>query len=758
MKASILGEARANVTQPPPATPSARTDVWLVDVLVSAGIISQEVGQELSADTESIWSAVVRRGMASDDLVVKILSNRFAVKPADFAELDTRATAFVPESMARKHLIVPLGADDRRIKIATADPRDLDLEKALEFVTSRSVEFRLAAPSVLRQRLDDVYRPERSVNRLLSGLTPASLEQVEDVGTPGSEGTLDAPMTRLVDAMIGDAVREGASDIHGEPVEGLMSVRYRIDGILHEVMRLPGSAGPALVRRVKILGRLDVTDPLRPHDGRAAVRVDGRVIDLRISTVPIARRGEKVVIRILNRTNLRATIADLRLPPEEETLFQSLVRHRDGMLLVTGPTGSGKTTTLYAVLNQLKTGEVNIVTIEDPVEYDIGGISQLQVNEDQGFTFATALRSVLRQDPDIVLVGEIRDGETANIAIQAGQTGHFVLSTLHTNDAASAIPRLRDLGVDGFNLAAVLRGVLAQRLVRRLCPECSTPIEVGLLPADAQPPAGVTANPRRSTGCKACGGSGYRGRIAILEIMPVDDRMAHLIEKGALPDVLAEAARSLGMRSLWQSGLDRVWRGQTSIEEIVRVLGDRAGDDPTVLEAEPVALKELLPDLLASAPDTSPAGPGTGPESLVSPPPSPVSRDADSPPPSGSPRILVADDDAQMRKLVRMILKREGFQVEEAADGLDALEVMDSHPVDLLILDLDMPRLDGLGVLEELRARVLTSSIPVIVLTARSDDTEVKALDLGAQDYLTKPVQPSSLAARVKAVLRRSRL
>lgn len=748
------------MTHPSPATLSARSDTWLVDVLVSAGIISQDIGQELCADTESIWSAVVRRGMASDELVVKILSNRFAVKLADFSELDTRATAFVPESMARKHLIVPLGADDRRIKIATADPRDLDLEKALEFVTSRSVEFRLAAPSVLRQRLDDIYRPERSVNRLLSGLTPASLEQVEDTGTPGSEGTLDAPMTRLVDAMIGDAVREGASDIHGEPVEGLMSVRYRIDGILHEVMRLPGSAGPALVRRVKILGKLDVTDPLRPHDGRAAVRVDGRVIDLRISTVPIARRGEKVVIRILNRTNLRATIADLRLPPEEERLFQGLVKHRDGMLLVTGPTGSGKTTTLYAVLNQLKTGEVNIVTIEDPVEYDIGGISQLQVNEDQGFTFAAALRSVLRQDPDIVLVGEIRDGETANIAIQAGQTGHFVLSTLHTNDAASAIPRLRDLGVDGFNLAAVLRGVLAQRLVRRLCPECSTPMEVGLLPAEAQPPAGVSATPRRSAGCKACGGSGYLGRIAILEIMPVDDRMAHLIEKGAMPDVLAESARALGMRTLWQSGLDRVWRGQTSIDEIVRVLGDRAGDDPTVLADEPVALKELLPDLLGSTAGgmSDLAAPDTESASRVSPPPSPVPRAVQTAPGSSAPRILVADDDAQMRKLVRMILKREGFLVEEAADGLDALEVMDSHPVDLLILDLDMPRLDGLGVLEELRARVLTSSIPVIVLTARSDDTEVKALDLGAQDYLTKPVQPSSLAARVKAVLRRSRL
>lgn len=483
-----------------------------------------------------------------------------------------------------------------------------------------------------------------------------------------------------------------------------------------------------MVRRVKILAKLDVTDPLRPHDGRAAVRVEGRNVDLRISTVPIARRGEKVVIRILNRANLRQRVADLELPPEEESVFQRILMHRDGMVLVTGPTGSGKTTTLYAVLNQLKTGEVNIVTIEDPVEYDIAGISQLQVNEAQGFTFATALRSVLRQDPDIVLVGEIRDAETAGIAVQAGQTGHLVLSTLHTNDAASSVPRLRDLGMDGFNIASVLRGIVAQRLVRTVCRECSEPVPVASLPPAAQPAPEHPATPRKAVGCRACGGTGYRGRTAILEILRVEERVAHLIEGGALPDVLVEAARPLGMRSLWESGLDRVWRGLTTVEEVERVLGERAHESPQAPLAVP------------SAPTVD----------------KPAETDVAAP--RAVPHVLVADDDRQMRGLVKRILLREGFTVEEAADGLDALDAIDARPPDLMILDMDMPRLDGLGVLEELQARVMTASLPIIVLTARDDETEIKALDLGAHDYLTKPVQPASLAARVKAVLRRARM
>ncbi|MGH7560037.1 MAG: ATPase, T2SS/T4P/T4SS family [Gemmatimonadales bacterium] len=673
------------------------------------------------------------RGYATEPQILQALSTRFKVCIADLDATDPRAAVLLPESVVRKQGVVPVTADDRTITIAASDPRDAELERTLAFVAGRDVILQLATPAAIAEKIDDLYRPEKSIMRLLDGLEPARLETVEEgpVVTPHRDPALDAPMTRLVDAMIGDGVREGASDIHAEPLSDGTSVRYRIDGVLREVMRLPATAGPALVRRIKILAKLDVTDPLHPHDGRAAVRVDGKHVDLRIATAPVARRGEKVVVRILDKANLRTSVADLGLPAADEQVFRRLLGHREGVVLVTGPTGSGKTTTLYAVINELRTGKVNIVTVEDPVEYDIPGISQLQVTEAQGFTFATALRSLLRQDPDILLVGEIRDRETAEIAVQAGLTGHLLLSTMHTNDAAGAVVRLRDLGVDSYKIASVLKGIVAQRLVRQLCAPCSVPIDVSELPREARPPAERAATPRRAVGCKACGGTGFRGRLSVLEILPIDDAVAKRIEQGAQPDALATASRALGMRSLWESALERVWQGQTSLDEAVRVLGERGTEEEAV------------------APEPAP----------VSAVPGPVrSAMAASGSAGGKTRILIADDDRQMRRLVRGILEREGYEVVESADGLDALDAIESGPFDLMILDIDMPRLDGLGVLEELRARVLTSSIPVIVLTARVDDTEAQVLDLGAQDYLSKPVQPQSLQARVRAVLRRARM
>ena len=379
--------------------------------------------------------------------------------------------------------------------------------------------------------------------------------------------------------------------------------------------------------------------------------------------------------------------------------------------------------------------------MEDPVEYEVAGISQIQVSDAQGLTFARALRSVLRQDPDIVLVGEIRDIETAGIAVQAGFSGHFVLSTLHTNDAASAVVRLRDMGVDAFKVAAVLKGVVAQRLVRRLCDQCAETVPVESLPAEARPPAGRQVRIRRSTGCRHCNGRGFRGREAILEIMPVDESVARLIDAGALPDVLAAAARKIGMRSLWESGLERVWSGITSLDELKRVLGERAGDEHEAARC--------------TAPAPAPPRSRTSVAAATAPAPPTVSVGAAAAPEGD--RVLVADDDPQMRRLIRIVLQREGFEVLEANDGLDALELIEQGSVDLVILDVEMPRLNGLGVLEEIRAQMRTASLPVIILTALQDDTEEKALDLGAQDYLTKPVQTRSLVARVRAVLKRAK-
>lgn len=717
-------------------------DWWLGPCLVEAGLATEE---ELAAlrviPRMTFWQAVADAGIASDDDIAGAVARRFRVPEADLTKADSRNACILPESAARKYRVVTLGVDDHTVRFATSDPRDLTTEQDLGFLTGRHVEFHVAAPSAINDKLDELYHPETSINRLLEGLAPARVEVETPATADARDPAFDAPMSKLVDAMIADAVRAGASDVHTELESGHVVVRYRVDGILREVMRLPESAGPALVRRVKIVAGLDVTSSMTPQDGRSSAEVDGQAVDLRVATAPVARRGEKMVIRILDKSNLKASIPALALPRvEEQEVLERILGHREGMMLVTGPTGSGKTTTLYAILNHLKTGRVNIVTVEDPVEYDIDGISQLQVNEVQGFTFATALRSVLRQDPDIVLVGEIRDAETAATAIQAGLTGHFVFSTLHTNDAVSAIVRLRDMGVDAFKIASVLKGVVAQRLVRRLCEKCAGPMPRDDVPVEGLPPEGFagTFAPRFAPGCKACGGSGFKGRLAVLELLPIEGGVPQLIETGASPQAIVQAARPYGMRTLWESGLARFWTGQTSFGEIQRVLGD-------VHEADHTIVGDAVAGAAVGAPLAPPLA--RGPER-------PVAAPAAAEVLTGT--VLIADDDPQMRRLVRMVLEREGFTIEEAVDGLDTLDVVATKKIDLILLDQDMPRLTGLGVLEELRAHVTTAALPVIMLTARTGETETEAFELGAQDYLTKPVQPRSLVARVKAVLKRS--
>jgi type IV pilus assembly protein PilB len=731
----MMTDSQRNTRAPRAArTETPADDAWLGGVLVAGGVLTPEQLAQLERAGTALWPALVAGGLASDGQIADAVARRFRLPVANLAAAEPRTVTLVPESLARRHQVVPLSANDRTIQIATADPRNLDLEQTLRFVTGREVSFQIASPSALAERLDELYRPERSIERLLQGLEPAQVEVSEEapLASGPRDRELEAPVAMLVDAMITDGVREGASDIHAEPTEGGVVVRYRVDGVLREVMRLPEAAGAALVRRVKIWAKLDVTDPLRPHDGHASARVDGQSVDLRVSTIPVARRGEKVVIRILDRTNLRGTIAELGLADQEREMLERLLGHREGMLLVTGPTGSGKTTTLYAALNQLKTGRVNIITVEDPVEYQMAGISQIQVSEAQGLTFAKALRSVLRQDPDIVLVGEIRDLETATTAIQAGFSGHFVLSTLHTNDAPSTVVRLRDMGVDAFKVASVLKGIVAQRLLRRLCEACAEPIAADAVPLEMRPIAGYRGpvRLRKAAGCRACNGRGYRGRMPVFEIMPVDESIARLIDGGALPDAIGAAARALGMRPLWETGLERMWQGDTTVEELTRVLGDHEhdADESPPVGVAPVGARPAGSAPAAPAPEAEPAGP---------------------------PRILLADDDPQMRRLIRSVLQREGFEIVEAADGLDALDAVERGRFDLVILDLDMPRLDGFGVLEELRAQMRTASLPVIVLTAQHGESEEKALDLGAQDYLTKPVQTRSLTARVRAVLKR---
>jgi type II secretory ATPase GspE/PulE/Tfp pilus assembly ATPase PilB-like protein/ActR/RegA family two-component response regulator len=739
-------------------------DDWLLPTLET--LLSKErTGVLKSAAQDSYWETAVRRGFISDDEILTALASRFHMKIANLAVATPQAREHVPESLARKYRIVPLTVTDSALEIATADPHDLDCERTLAFATGRTVKMTLAAPTKIAERLDELYRPENVVSKILEGVSAnydirsiAEVQAHEDMELTGEKASSERPIIRLVDHIFAEGITSRASDIHLEPEEAGVAVRYRIDGVLRQTMVLPRAAGIPLVSRIKIMSGLDIADRLRPQDGRARVAVNGVPIDLRVSTLP-ASQGEKVVVRILDTRATVLSLDSMGLRHDELDRIKRLLDMREGMILVTGPTGSGKTTTLYSALRQIQTRGVNIVTVEDPVEYRLQGVVQVQVHEKAGLTFAAALRSILRQDPDVVLVGEVRDRETAATAVQASLTGHLVLTTLHTIDAPSSITRLTDIGVESYKLAAALKGIIAQRLLRRVCTQCRE-VWMDPVPDRMRPwiPGGTPLY--RAVGCDNCSQTGYRGRMAVVEVLMTNSEVERRISAGESVDRVADAAREGGMRSLWESGVARVLAGDATIEELIRVL-----EVPS--EAPSRSGTRTTPK---SATRQASAGrDGHAPPRTVQPEQAAAStmHDAafellDDLTPQKSNRqhatVLLVEDEEPLRRVLRELLEREGFNVLEASDGVLALDEVDRGAPDIVVLDLNLPRLDGYGVLSHLRARQATSSLPVIVLTAKGDeDSEVRVFEFGASDFLTKPFRPRALSARINALLGRTR-
>jgi type II secretory ATPase GspE/PulE/Tfp pilus assembly ATPase PilB-like protein len=741
-------------------------DEWLAHSL--EGVVTPELLVELrekAPPPARLWETLVAQKIASDEQILTALSTRFRLKLADLAQLDPDAKERVPEQVARRYHILPLRATDSYLEVATANPFDLDAEKALAFATAREIRMFLLAPSKIAERLDELYRPEKAVDKLLEGMeSSVELVQLKDAA-PDEISTSEAeasqrPVVRLVDLIISEGILARSSDIHIEPEEGGVAVRYRIDGVLRQVMKIPRQAGLPLISRIKIMSSLDIADRLRPQDGRARVAVNGQPIDLRVSTLPAAL-GEKVVIRILDSRATVKALDSLGLNSNETEGIKRLLENHEGILLVTGPTGSGKTTTLYSCINQIKNEGVNIVTVEDPVEYRMQGVVQVQVQEKAGLTFASALRSILRQDPNVVLVGEIRDRETAQIAVQASLTGHLVLSTLHTNDAANAVTRLVDIGVEAYKIAAALRGVVAQRLMRKLCPTCK---EVWMeTPADRLKQWVPKGTPLyRAAGCPDCAMTGYRGRFAIIEVLTVSAEVERRIAAGETAEHIAGAARRAGMKGLWDSGLAHVLRGESTLDELTRVVDIPQEDEyPSEPAGAPRRASGGTPRPASSHGATIHSEPAPALETstahfelLEEPEPPRVSG------PHGLParKVLLVDDEDSLRKVVKDLLERDGYIVSEARDGVQALDQVDRVGPDIIVLDLNMPGLDGYGVLSHLRSRPATAGIPVIVLTAKSDeDNEVRVFELGADDFLTKPFRARALSARLEAVLGRRR-
>ena len=540
------------------------TDTWLRPILADL-LDFTDLAAVDAAVTDSYWEAAASVSPLKDDEILSAIAERLRVPTASRLLVTSQARERVPEDLARRYRILPLSVTHAVLEIATANPFDMDCEKMLAFSSGRRVRMLLAPPSLINKRIDEVYRPEDAVAKILDDV--AERRELDDVPEPPEdshtyldESAIERPVVKLVDHIVAEGIASRASDIHLEPEEQGVAVRYRVDGVLRHAMTLPRMIGVPLVSRIKIMANMDIADRLRPQGGRARVGANGVGIDLRVSTLPSAH-GEKVVIRILDARTTARTLDSLGFARDESARIHRLLDAREGLVLVTGPTGSGKTTTLYAMLRHLQSRGVNIVTVEDPVEYRTPGIVQVQVNEKAGLTFAAALRSILRQDPDIVLIGEIRDRETAAIAIQASLTGHLVLATLHTIDACGSIARMTDLGIEPQKMAASLKGVIAQRLVRRVC----------------------TCGSRK--GCAQCGATGYHGRIAVAEIVISTSELERRVAEGHGAASLAEAARADGAASIWESGMAHVANGETTLEELLRVAERPQETTPTAAPA-----------------------------------------------------------------------------------------------------------------------------------------------------------------------------
>ena len=734
-------------------------DEWLLPTL--EGVLPPERIAALKAEaTESYWETAVRRGLITEEALLEALAKRFRMRVANVMSVTQAARELVPEQLARKYRVLPLAITDSTLDIATADPHDLDCERTLAFATGRTVRMQLASPLRIADRLEEVYRLDNAVDKLLQKVagkyevqTQAPAEEISDIALSADSANA-RPLIQLVDHILAEGIASRASDIHLEPEESGVAIRYRIDGVLRQSMVLPRAVGVPLVSRIKIISGLDIADRLRPQDGRSRVTVNGANVDLRVSTLP-ASHGEKIVIRILDARSTVLSIDSLGLNPDEKDRIIQLLQMREGVILVTGPTGSGKTTTLYSMLRHAQARKVNIVTVEDPVEYRLAGIVQVQVNEKAGLTFASALRSILRQDPDIVLVGEIRDKETATTAVQASLTGHLVLSTLHTIDAASSVTRLVDIGIESYKLAGALKGIVAQRLIRLLCKTCKQPV------TDPVPdrlrrwvPEGATLY--REVGCNECSQTGYRGRRAITEVLITTPELERRVTSNESGERLAEAARDGGMKSLWESGVQHAVRGDTSFDELLRILEMPA--PPEVLPRPKPAVQEPQRPAPAPAPRTSGSQ-----RAVPAPRPSgPVVRDEafqlidEVHSGRGGKTVLIVEDEEPLRRVLRDLLERDGFHVLEASNGVQALDQIDRGAPDVVVLDLNLPQLDGFGVLSRLRSRPATANLPVIILTAQGDeDSEVRVLEGGADDFLTKPFRPRALSARLHTLLNR---
>jgi type IV pilus assembly protein PilB len=741
----------------------------LGEMLVAAGLVTDaQVKEALEARhrsdgvRERLGQTLVRLGFVTENEVAEALSEQMGLDflAGDAIRPDQEATALIPATLARRYQMLPLTVEDGTLVVACADPTDVVGRDDIRMASGvRAVRPVVVPASDLEFSIQRAYGFDRRADELIGAIDVSEVATVEEDTAPVDAES--APMIKLVDEVIGEAVQRGASDIHVEPSQRGAVVRYRMDGVLHEQTVVPKAAMGQFIARMKLMGSMDIAERRLPQDGRARFVMEGNEVDLRISSLP-SLYGETIVIRLLRKGAERLGLEEVGFDEEQLARFIGSIERPQGLVLITGPTGSGKSSTLYAGLGHLADETRNIITLEDPVEYELEGVNQTHILERIGRTFARCLRTVLRQDPDVVMVGEIRDGETAELALQAAMTGHMVLSTLHTNDAPSAVIRLRDLEVPSYLIASSLTLVVAQRLVRTICRGCAVdaaPTErqisqLHLSPLDIQ-----TSRYRVGTGCSACGNTGYKDRIGLFEVLPVDARIRDMLVSGASTGEIRRAAREAGMRSLREDGLAKAAVGVTTLEELLRVAPRDEEEDENCC---PVCVNVVDPEFsncpwcgcklgLPTCAQCSRALEHAWrmcPDCAT--PVVDAAAESDR-----MPTALLVDDDPSVCQAITAMLTDE-FEVAFVHDADAALTAVHAKRPDVVLLDVGLPGMDGYELTKELRSRRSTMDLPVVLVTGRDDrETELAGLRAGADDYITKPVDPDVLLARLTAVLRR---
>jgi type IV pilus assembly protein PilB len=745
--------------------------VRFVSFLVRAGLLPEAEAAALEQDLDKAQNPldVVARVVDERELA-QAFAREFAVPVLELApgSLDPAATALLPRDVARQHDAIPVGFDGTKLIVAVANPLDTAVISAIEFATRRKVTVAVAPLGQVREALRFTYDFTRDMMARVSEAPPASTDSIEILESAHDPRELEsllhdagdrAAVVRLVELIVVQGLDHDASDIHIEPSASSVSIRYRIDGVMETGVVVPKALQTQLAGRIKVMAGLDIAERRKPQDGRISLRYEKRRVDVRVSALPTPL-GEKIVLRLLDQEARSVSLASVGLSAHDLELLRREIHRPEGMVLISGPTGSGKTTTAHAILSEVATSPLNIVTIENPVEYRLKGVTQVEINERQGVTFAGTLRSILRQDPDVIFVGEIRDAETAEIALRAAQTGHLVISTVHTIDAASSTSRLLDLGVDPRAVASSLRLVIAQRLLRRVCPGCRAPhtmtdVERSRLGSWAAEVSEIVAG----KGCSRCRGTGYAGRRAVYELLPVSAALRQLLEQRTHESALRAQARREGVRSMQALAIETIRSGATTVAEMLRVipLEDEPATPPAALVAPAQAATTPQPqvgDGIAPVPAPGPRASAEGTLAVTGVEPTEETTV------SGSEyTVLVVDDESINRSVIRHCLSKSPLplRVVLADSARAAMQVLDTENVHLALFDLMMPDVSGIELCRRVRSDPRHAAMPIFMLSAVSELPEkTSAFAAGIDDYLTKPINGRELIARLTRALDRS--